>query len=1756
MMKRPAEFGKYAAPLVIVGVIVLEAGGAALFSAIGVRFGARTAEAVYTGKHIRTVEYLLGGGTDATTRGDDVQAYAGSSWNTAKASAGVKNVVIEGSGIRVLAAYLDVSFMKITGAADDTLDIGVTIDVEGSSSQGTDANVDEEKGTLVTDAGTGDLTHYVRSTHDVTAFFDRQTDAMWNAGVGVVASVRVDFTASSRSLTQTKLVLTYEQDYSSTAHTETKTVRFPLDSTAGSDTGSRTTTCIGGATCSFAYFANIPDAVADGDILDVFFEVQGLADTNAALTWTLGIRGGSASSSAYDPVETNPDATNVHIAWAPSVGSPDFQRNTAQYLDILIGAGGGNITALGGELVVTYRFSTGATEQTETIRYFLHQRTSTPGTTKNSSGTTTVSIANAGFSTKHIWLKVRTAPTANHTFTIYGRVGTTTEKSNAYTVNVSNPRAGDTPAFIYDMSADAGNLFQSNTEIAAYTQFTTGGTPPGVELYVTFTWRGDQGGTQTKTAVFSATSQGIANAANSRANRPVRISLPETVVKTYRSVYIEAAITHTESATIAIGTMTVGANGSTTVISEVDDREGYHATYFHQIASTTFSNGDTIAWTSRTIEANFAHSSADEVYIGGAIIVTYDAALGGDDPSVNEGKRLRTIEYLLGGGSDNTNRTTGTLVYAGSAWNTTKGTAGVKNIVIEGSGIHVVAAYLDVGFIISSSANVTDVGVTLDVEGASSQGSDVYVDEVRTISPWNTSGLAGGYFHSTHDATALFDRQTDAQWNAGLDLVGSVTVAGPSWTLTTMKLIITYEENYTLVPHTAVKTVRFPLDSTAGSDTGTRTTTCAAGATCSFAYFADIPDAVADADILDAFFEVSGYINSASASTIQVGIRGGTASSSVFNWVETSTNANTISIAWAPSVGSPNFVRNTGQFLDVLLGTVSMTALGGELVVTYRYSTGATAQTETIRYYMNQATGPTGTTKNTAGTTTVVIANGGLSTKHVWLRVETSPSASETFTVFGRVGTSTEKSNAYTITSGVRYGRSPTLYYDMSADAGNIFSGTTTIAAYTQSSVSTAPPGVEVLITFTWRGDLNGPETRTVLFPGSQEGVDPTANSWANRSVAITLPERVAKTYRSAYLESRVTHSDATSIIIGTITIGANASTTVITEVGDTESYTATYFSQIASTTFSNGDAINWNYRTIELNQTHNMAEEVFFGNVVVVTYDAAHQSKVPAFHQNYFRFYVDNNALTPSDPWPSGAVNLGENTEITAADTPLGNADRVRIRMSLQVATTSLVASSTQFKLQYAPRVTTCAAISTWSDLGAVASGAIWRGFNASTGDGTQLAGGDPPPGGTVLLSVTDRAGTYEEENPTAVNPFVVAVGEDVEYDWNIEQNGAATNTSYCFRMTKSDGTPLDRYDFYPTITTKGYMPESRNWRWYNDENNVDPSDPLANENVAPSNIETSGNTIKLRLTIAETYGENGPNQKFRLQFSTVSDFSSDVNFVVSTSSCTASAKWCYGDGVDTDNDAVTVLRLTDSTTGGTHNEGTTTSTFMAPASSAAEYEFTLVGSGANAATTYFFRAWDVNHNRPVPLGSGESYPSLSTEGGTLSFAISGISSGSLTEGVTTDTATTPTAVPFGAILADSGKVAAQRLTVTTNASEGYQIILSADQSFLSDEGVIIPDITGTNASPGAWASVCAASASGCWGYHAGDDTLAGGSTRFLADDTYARFATTTSEEVVYSAAPVTDETTDMVYRVYVRKTQPRGNYTVRLTYVIVPIF
>lgn len=550
-------------------------------------------------------------------------------------------------------------------------------------------------------------------------------------------------------------------------------------------------------------------------------------------------------------------------------------------------------------------------------------------------------------------------------------------------------------------------------------------------------------------------------------------------------------------------------------------------------------------------------------------------------------------------------------------------------------------------------------------------------------------------------------------------------------------------------------------------------------------------------------------------------------------------------------------------------------------------------------------------------------------------------------------------------------------------------------------------------------------------------------------------------------------------------------------------------------------------------------------------------------FRQNYYRFYTDNNELTPTDPWPPGPTNLGENTSITIADEPLGVGDKVRIRMSLLTVNASLPAGLIDFKLQYGLRSSTCSAISggSWVDVGAAGSGSVWRGYSATgTSDGTPLSI-DPPTGGDLLISLSDRAGLLVHENPSAANPYAVDEGEEVEYDWYLEHNGANPQSTYCFRVVRTDDSPLSKYNNYPQIRTAGFTPVIHNWRWYNDINTETPTSSLAAENVSPINI-ANNDTLALRVSVYEKRNVQGEDIKFKLQYSEDSSFLNPID-VVATSSCAEHSIWCYVEGATPDNTLISTSIISDSdscvsSTGfgcGRHNSSPNPQIgHVHYAGKTQEYSFSIKHVAARVNAVYYFRLYDVTNGSPVNIDSGYTYPSLVTEGASLNLSVIGLPSGTTTAGLATNVSTTPGAVSFGDMLFNTDYVGAHRIQVETNATEGYQVLQFARQQLLNSQGASVPSISGTNATPQGWSVGCNASSTGCVGYHTTDATLQNGSTRFAPSDTYSGLDTT-PHEIMYSSIPTTD-THDIVYRIKVNELQPAGLYETEIVYLAIPSY
>jgi hypothetical protein len=350
--------------------------------------------------------------------------------------------------------------------------------------------------------------------------------------------------------------------------------------------------------------------------------------------------------------------------------------------------------------------------------------------------------------------------------------------------------------------------------------------------------------------------------------------------------------------------------------------------------------------------------------------------------------------------------------------------------------------------------------------------------------------------------------------------------------------------------------------------------------------------------------------------------------------------------------------------------------------------------------------------------------------------------------------------------------------------------------------------------------------------------------------------------------------------------------------------------------------------------------------------------------------------------------------------------------------------------------------------------------------------------------------------------------------------------------------------------IVDMRYRSESQNWQWFYDEDNETPTSSAAAENVTPSSL-APGDIIKLRWGFNDVRGITGENVKFRLQYSKYSDFSQDVYFVGESAS---SSDWVYADGAGIDDNLLSNLLLSNTNEYGSHNEsGISTSSVTHASGTVAEWEFTIQNNSAQSGQTYYFRAFNVDNNEVVNKnGESYSFPSIIPGDASLSFNISGLPSGTSTEGVITNISASSTGVDFGTLSPGEEKIGAQRININTNAGNGYSLFVYERSNMISAGGSVIQPVSSTNESPAGWPIDPDPSA---FGYHTGDETLSSGNkVRFSAPNTYARFEQN-MKEVGYNPTPTGDEF-DLIYRSEIEVGQEAGDYASDIVYILVPEF
>ena len=185
-----------------------------------------------------------------------------------------------------------------------------------------------------------------------------------------------------------------------------------------------------------------------------------------------------------------------------------------------------------------------------------------------------------------------------------------------------------------------------------------------------------------------------------------------------------------------------------------------------------------------------------------------------------------------------------------------------------------------------------------------------------------------------------------------------------------------------------------------------------------------------------------------------------------------------------------------------------------------------------------------------------------------------------------------------------------------------------------------------------------------------------------------------------------------------------------------------------------------------------------------------------PGYNQIHYHWRNDDGSETTATSKTSGT----EDSNITSFAKSTGV--RLRIEISNEGGT-KLGYSTQQFRLEYGLKSTTCAAIASWTDVGAVAGDwDMYDSSNLTEGNNTTniavSAGGVTDENHTFISS---NAGV--KDTSSTVTALNVSSEQFIELEYSIQALSAATDGGvYCFRVTNAGSATNYSYSSYPQAT------------------------------------------------------------------------------------------------------------------------------------------------------------------------------------------------------------------------------------------------------------------------------------------------------------------------------------------------------------------
>lgn len=145
-----------------------------------------------------------------------------------------------------------------------------------------------------------------------------------------------------------------------------------------------------------------------------------------------------------------------------------------------------------------------------------------------------------------------------------------------------------------------------------------------------------------------------------------------------------------------------------------------------------------------------------------------------------------------------------------------------------------------------------------------------------------------------------------------------------------------------------------------------------------------------------------------------------------------------------------------------------------------------------------------------------------------------------------------------------------------------------------------------------------------------------------------------------------------------------------------------------------------------------------------------------------------------------------------------------------------------------------------------------------------------------------------------------------------------------------------------------------------------------------------------------------------------------------------------------------------------GTSNDYITISNIINPAPESGHT--TGTADTQNIVIQHLDDGFNVDDSTAVAVGVIEAVKVTASVPASISFSIAGVAASTSTCGITTDVTTTAAAVPFGEVSISSFNNAAQTLTVTTNAVNGYSVTAIENDQLGLNGATCVGDNTGTS--------------------------------------------------------------------------------------------